>query len=240
MPKALHVSIIVLIVVAIIFTAIMLILRYDEKGEENMPFDITKISIISSISGQDIEDKSNLWNKSVGQDNDIYIYIEKNKNYHKTEVIDKIVLDNFKVNKSPIKGNISFFQPSNNEKEFFENIDKFKIDEMVIMGEQSTNLKELKISNQGGIVAFRVAIQKLGNYVSNENIIDYKDLLKKININEEEIKTNISFDVCMVLSENVKYKATINIDIPAEKIVEKGKNSKEINGKDFVFKRVEN
>ena len=240
MPKALHVSIIVLIIVAIIFTAIMLILRYDEKGEENMPFDITKISIISSINGQDIEDKSNLWNKSVGQDNDIYIYIEKNKNYHKTEAIDKIVLDNFKINKSPIKGNISFFQPSNNEKEFFENIDKYKVEEIVFTGEQATKLKELKISNQGGIVAFRTAIQNLGSFVSNENIIDYKDLLKKININEEEIKTNISFDVCMALSENVKYKTTINIDIPAEKIVEKGKSSKEINGKDFVFKRVEN
>ena len=79
MPKALHISIIVLIIVAIVFTAIMLILRYDEKGEENMPFDISKISVISSINAQDLEDDKNLWNKSVGQDNDIYIYIEKNK-----------------------------------------------------------------------------------------------------------------------------------------------------------------
>ena len=73
MPKALHISIIALIIVAIGFTAVMLILRYDEKGEENMPFDIAKISIISSINGQDVEDDDNLWNKSVGQDNDIYL-----------------------------------------------------------------------------------------------------------------------------------------------------------------------
>ena len=60
MPKALHISIIVLIIVAIVFTAIMLILRYDEKGEENMPFDISKISVISSINAQDMEDDKNL------------------------------------------------------------------------------------------------------------------------------------------------------------------------------------
>ena len=240
MPKALNVSIIVLIIVAIIFTAIMLILRYDEKGEENMPFDIKKISIISSINGQDIEDSKHLWNKSVGQDNDIYIYIEKNKDYNRTEAIKKIVINNFKINKSPTKGKISFFQPSNNEKEFFENIDKFRTDAMVFTGAQSSNLKELKISNQGGIVAFRVAIQNLGSYVSNEKILDYKDLLKKTNIDEEDIKANISFDVTMELSENIKYRTSISIDIPAEKIVENGKSSKEINGKDFVSKRVEN
>ena len=38
MPKALHIAIIFLIIIAIGFTAVMLILRYDEKGEENMPF----------------------------------------------------------------------------------------------------------------------------------------------------------------------------------------------------------
>ena len=240
MPKALHVSIIVLIVVAIIFTAMMLILRYDEKGEENMPFDISKISIISSINGQDIEDNNNLWNKSVGQDNDIYIYIEKNKNYHQTETIDKVVLNNFKVNQSPKKGSVSFFQPSNNEKEFFENIDKYKTEEIIFTGEQLTKLKELKISNQGGLIAFRVANQNLGTYISNDREIDYKDLLKKININQEEIKANISFDVSILLSESVQYRTTINLDIPVEKIVEIGKSSKEIDGKDFVFKRVEN
>ena len=72
MQKALHISIIFLIIIAIGFTAVMLILRYDEKGEENMPFDISKISVISSINGQDVKDTKNLWNKAVGQDNDIY------------------------------------------------------------------------------------------------------------------------------------------------------------------------
>ena len=167
MPKALHISIIALIIVAIGFTAVMLILRYDEKGEENMPFDISKISIISSINGQDVEDDDNLWNKSVGQDNDIYIYIEKNDNYKKTETIEKIVLNNFKISQKPQKGELTIYKPSNNEKELFENINENKAEEIIFTGEQLTKIKELKISNQGGIVAFRLANQNIGKSVSN-------------------------------------------------------------------------
>ncbi len=240
MPKALHISIIVLIIVAIVFTAIMLILRYDEKGEENMPFDISKISVISSINALDVEDDKNLWNKSVGQDNDIYIYIKKNKDYSKTETIEKIILDSFKIDKKPQKGQIVIYKPCNNEKELFENTDEFKSEEITFTGEQLTKIQELKISNQGGIVAFRLANQNLGSYVSNDEEIDYKDLLKKINVAEDEIKTNISFDVTIVLAGNKQFKSTIELDLPVEGVIEDGKSSKEIDGKDFVFKRVDN
>lgn len=240
MPKALHISIIVLIIVAIVFSAIMLILRYDEKGEENMPFDISKISVISSINAQDLEDEKNLWNKSVGQDNDIYIYIEKNKSYSKTETIEKVILDNFKIDKEPQKGELTIYRPSNNEKEIFENIDELKCEEITFTGEQLTKIQELKISNQGGIAAFRLANQNLGSYVSNDKEIDYKDLLKKINVTEDEIKINISFDVTIKLTESNQFKTTINVDLPVEGVIENGKSSKEIEGKDFVFKRVEN
>ena len=239
MPKALHIAIIFLIIIAIGFTAVMLILRYDEKGEENMPFDISKISVISSINGQDVKDKENLWNKAVGQDNDVYIYIEKNNNYIKTEAIEKIILNNFKIDSTPKKGEISFYKPSNNEKELFENTDESKVEEIVFSGEQSTKLQELKISNQGGIVAFRIANKNLGNYVSNEKEIDYNNLLRKINITDEQIKTNISFDTTIVLAEGRSFKTTINLELPVEGVIENGKSSKEINGKDFLFKMVE-
>ena len=220
MPKALHIAIIFLIIIAIGFTAVMLILRYDEKGEENMPFDISKISVISSINGQDVKDKENLWNKAVGQDNDVYIYIEKNNNYIKTEAIEKIILNNFKIDSTPKKGEISFYKPSNNEKELFENTDESKVEEIVFSGEQSTKLQELKISNQGGIVAFRIANKNLGNYVSNEKEIDYNNLLRKINITDEQIKTNISFDTTIVLAEGRSFKTTINLELPVEGVIE--------------------
>lgn len=239
MPKALHLSIIFVILVAIGFTAIMLILRYDEKGEENMPFDISKVSLISSINAQDIADDKNLWNKAVGQDNDVYIYIEKNKGYSKTETIEKIILDNFKIDKEPQKGQVVIYRPCNNEKELFEDTDDFKCEEITFTGEQLTKIQELKISNQGGIIAFRLANQNLGRYVSNDKEIDYKDLLKKINVLEDEIKVSISFDVTIKLTESKQFKTTINIELPVEGVIENGKSSKEIEGKDFIFKRIE-
>ena len=239
MPKALHLSIIFVILVAIGFTAIMLILRYDEKGEENMPFDISKVSLISSINAQDIADDKNLWNKAVGQDNDVYIYIEKNKGYSKTETIEKIILDNFKIDKEPQKGQVVIYRPCNNEKELFENTEEFKCEEITFTGEQLTKIQELKISNQGGIIAFRLANQNLGRYVSNDKEIDYKDLLKKINVLEDEIKVSISFDVTIKLTESKQFKTTINIELPVEGVIENGKSSKEIEGKDFIFKRIE-
>ena len=239
MPKALHLSIIFVILVAIGFTAIMLILRYDEKGEENMPFDISKVSLISSINAQDIADDKNLWNKAVGQDNDVYIYIEKNKGYSKTETIEKIILDNFKIDKEPQKGQVVIYRPCNNEKELFEDTDDFKCEEITFTGEQLTKIQELKISNQGGIIAFRLANQNFGRYVSNDKEIDYKDLLKKINVLEDEIKVSISFDVTIKLTESKQFKTTINIELPVEGVIENGKSSKEIEGKDFIFKRIE-
>jgi len=57
---------------------------------------------------------------------------------------------------------------------------------------------------------------------------------------EEEIKTNISFDVTIKLTESKQFKTNINVDLPVEGVIENGKSSKEMEGKDFVFKRVEN
>ena len=60
--KIIHLCIIFIIIIAIIFTAIMFILKYDEKGETNMPFNLSKINIISTIGGEDVADEANKWN----------------------------------------------------------------------------------------------------------------------------------------------------------------------------------
>ena len=240
MPKALHISIIALIIVAIGFTAVMLILRYDEKGEENMPFDIAKISIISSINGQDVEDDDNLWNKSVGQDNDIYIYIEKNENYSKTETINNVLLNNFQILENPQVGNIVFFKPSTSENANFENKDEFKTDNIVFEGKQSSDIQSLEISNQGGIVAFRCANENLGNYISNDKELDNTKFLKGLNLNYEQMKAKISFDLEITLEEGRKFKTTIELEIPNKDVIEKGTSGRDLTDLDIVFKRIEN
>lgn len=240
MKKAIHVSIIIVIIVAIMFTALMLVLKYDEKGETNMPFEISKISIISSIDGKNIEDEKNLWNKEINQNNDIYIYIEKNSNYKKTETIKNIVINNFKIIKEPKKGAITIYKPSHNEKEMFENKEEFKTEEILYSGELKTDMKSLKVSNQGGILSFRSATENIGNYVSNESEINYDELLKKANITLEDINAKIAFDICIILEDEKQFKSTVEIEIPIADVIEKGKGSIEKTDLDLVFKRIEN
>jgi len=241
MQKALNVAIISVILVAIIFTALMLILKYDEKGETNMPFKVSKISIISTADAQDVEDKNNKWNKIVELDNDIYIYIDKNEQYKKTETIERVVINNFKIIEQPKKGKISIYKPVEDKNAIFKNNDESKVEEVIYIGEQSTEIQKLQISNQGGIIAFRFANLDIGNLISNENQLEYKDLLKIINVTDEEIKSKVSFDMTIELNGGKKFKSeAIELIIPVENIVQNGKSSKEIEDLDLVFKRIEN
>lgn len=238
MQKMVHICIIIVIVVAIAFTALMLILHYDENGETNMPFDISKISIISTTDAQDVEDSKNEWNKEISQDNDIYIYINKNEDYDKKATIEKVTINNFKASKEPTRGSLAIYRPSSNKNAIFENQDEYKSTEIIFTGEQSTDIQNLQISNQGGIIAFRCCNSNIGTYVSNnEEEINHEELLKKLNINNEDLKMTISFDIEILLSNGTGFQSTITIDCPVGDIVTDGKTSTEITDLDIVFKR---
>ena len=88
--KILRVVTMIVIIFIILFVVGMLLLRYQVEGESNMPFRISKISIIESVEGIENKDAKEKWNFNVNENNDIYIYIEKNADYGKTEIIDKI------------------------------------------------------------------------------------------------------------------------------------------------------
>ena len=241
--KVFHVSMIIIILIIIGFTALLMALRYDAHGEVNMPFDISKISIISTIDGKDVENSPSKWDLSVSQNNDIYIYVEKNENYSKTETIEEVLIDNFKIINAPKKGEISFYKPSsNNTISIFENNEEHKVSELKVKGTKESNIQNLKISNQGGIVTFRCANNNLGEYISNEeDKIEYTTLLKKININNEDIKAKFSFDITIKLNSKVSFKATnVEMGIPFEDVATIGKTSTDItNLKSIAFKRVD-
>ena len=115
-------------------------------------------------------------------------------------------------------------------------------EEIVYTGEMESNIKQQKISNQGGIIAFRYAINNLSKYISNENEeVDYGKLLQLTNIKEENIKTTISFDFIITLTTNRKYQTNIQIDIPAKEVIEKGVAGIELTEfNNLIFKRIEN
>lgn len=240
--KIFHSVIITVIIIAILCVGGMFILRYQVEGESNMPFKISKISIIESVEGTESQETEEKWNLNVDENNDIYIYIEKNSAYGKTEIIQSVDIKNINISKSKEKGIVALYKPVQDEKRMFVNKEENEITEITYEGDLESNIKEQKISNQGGIIAFRYAINNLSNYISNENEeVDYGKLLQLTNIKEENIKTTISFDFMITLTTNRKYQTNIQIDIPAKEVIEKGVAGIELTEfNNLIFKRIEN
>lgn len=240
--KIFHIIMIIIIISVILCIAGMLILKYQVEGESNMPFKITKIAIIESVEGIEKEDTTEKWNIAVNQNNDIYIYVEKNLQYRKTEIIDTIEINNISTNKANTEGTTKIYKPIGDEKRLFINVEENEITEITFKGELESNIKEQKISNQGGIVAFRYAINNIAQYISEENEeIDHSQLLKLSNVNPEDLKTELLFDIIITLQSGKKFKTTVNLNIPSEEIIEEGTKGIEITDlQDIIFKRIEN
>lgn len=240
--KIFHVIMIVVMVFVILCVAGILILRYQVEGESNMPFKITKISIVESVEGIENQGNGEKWNLTVNQNNDIYVYIEKNSSYGKTEIIEEVQINNIIMNKQNQIGELKLYKPVIDEKRMFVNTAENEISNITYKGELESNIKEQKISNQGGIVAFRYAINNLAQYISeSDEQIDHSQLLKLTNIKQEDIQTNLSFDIIIKLTSGKKYQATVNLDVPIDEIIEKGTVGKEITElENIVFKRIEN
>lgn len=240
--KIFHVIMIIVIIFAILFVGGIMALRYQVEGEANMPFKITKISIVESVEGMANEGASEKWNLNVNQNNDIYIYIEKNSGYGKTEIIEEVEINNITINKQNEKGELKLYKPVVDEKRMFINAQENEISDITYTGELESNIKEQKISNQGGIVAFRYGINNISQYISDtDEQIDHSQLLKLTNIMQEDLQTKLSFNIIIKLTSGKKYQATINLDVPTDEIIEKGTFGTEITEPDgIIFKRIEN
>ena len=240
--KIFHVIMIIVLISVILSIGGILILRYQVEGESNMPFKIKKISIIESVEGTENIGTPEKWNLNVNQNNDIYIYLEKNSNYGKTEIIQNVQIRNININKQNEIGDKKIYKPVIDEKRMFINSVENEITEITYTGELESNIKEQKISNQGGIIAFRYAINNLAQYISDtDEQIDHSQLLKLTNITKENLQTNLSFDLILTLISGKKYQATITLDVPSGEVIEQGTFSKEIKEFDnIIFKRIEN
>lgn len=238
--KQFHMCMVSVIVVSILFIAGVISLKYNVEGETNLPFNLSKISIISSVEGIDTEDDINKWNLDVNQNNDVYLYIEKNNDYKNTEIIESIKLDNFNIKQKPNIGELRLLKPDSNlDSVIFKNINDNEVKDIEFLGSMQSSIKEMKISNQGGLVIFRYAINNIGNYISNEDEeINHSDLLKKLNVNNDDLKFNISFDININLNSKKTYTANINLDFPVNDIVNEGTQSREITDfEKIIFKR---
>lgn len=239
--KYFHLVNIICIVAIILFVFGIIILKYSVEGETNMPFKLTKISIISSSEGIDKEATDTRWAFNVYQSNDVFLYIDKNDRYGETAAIKSVNVSNFQIEANN-KENIKIYKPdANEEKLIFKNKDENVVESLEYTGDMKSDLKQLKISNQGGLVAFRCSNNNLAEYKSNDEEINHKELLKKAEVNQEDLEIKITFDLNIKLEDGKEYKSIINLDFPIDNVIENGTTSIEITDLDnFIFKRVNN
>ena len=242
--RIIHIYIISAILIIALSTVFFIMYKYNIEGERNLPFNITKLIVISSAETENFEKQESIYQADVIQKNDIYIAIEKNQNYKKTDAIKEITFNNFKILEQSKIGKLNFYRTTTEGTKTFEYTEKYLINnEIKYIGGKETNLQEeqMTIANQGGLLKISATIEDLGKltYTENENITSDGRLLNKLNLKSEDIKTKISFDVIMKLSSGNTFKTTITLDLPTGDIVNEGVSTTENNNLEkLVFKRV--
>ena len=241
--KIIKIFIMIFITILIATIVALLILKYNVEGENNMPFELSKIMVISTAEGIDKNNEEytqNKWDLNIVQNNDIYIEISKNKNYKETEIIDEIIIDNFKIIEEPKVGKLKIYKPSEKDAVTYKNIEENEIKDILIYtGAEKSSVKKLELANQGGLVLFRYAIEDLGVYtLETEEIKHDGTIISKTDVNYNDLKCKVSFDLSIKLKSEITYMGNIVLDLPAGNILEEGTSHYEkTNLNDIVFKR---
>lgn len=238
--KIVHICVILGIIVLILIIAGIIMLRYQVEGETNLPFELSKMIVVSTAESNELEAVADTkWNFSVNQYNDIYLEIQKNDEYTKNTNIKNITFENFVIEKNSGAENIKLYR-ANSEGKVVEDEAHLVGSSLTYKGEKETNLDELKISNQGSIILLRSVNQNVCEVRSNdEEIVHDGTLLAKGNANSEDLNYKLSFDVVIETSRDIKYKGTISIELPTGDVQTQGKTQLEkTDFSNVIFKRM--
>lgn len=229
-----------IIVLAFIFV-ICIMLKYNVEGEQNMPFNISEIILVSSAEGKTKKEnhENYKWNLDIVQYNDIYLRLEKNEEYTKNAYIESVTLENFEFT-DPKVGNTRIYMPNSTNESMFSYDDMYLLNRSITYnGGEADNPKTLEINSQGGDIIFRVANTALGEYVSNEDaeIAHNGTLISKTNAKMEDLKIDISFDI-VIKTNIVTYRGNVKLNLPCGDIITEGTTqSVEKDFGDIIFKR---
>lgn len=231
------------VLVIIVIIVISLIVKYQVEGEKNLPFKLSKIIMISTAEGVESEGEvSKEWNLNIYQNNDVYLYIDKDEEHNDGEILTKVLIDNIQIISQPKKGTVRPFMPNSSEGRLYDYSDEYLVsDKLEYNGAAKSNPKTLEIGSQGGTAYIRFSNTKIGNYTSDKDkeIVHNGTLLNKINVKEEEVEFKVSFDLTIQTDRN-KYKTSINnLEMPSGNLIEDGTTQFEkTDMSDLVFKRV--
>ena len=231
------------ILLTIILTVLLIIVQYQVEGEKNMPYKLSKITIISTAEGEQntVEGEEDIkWNLNIFQNNDVYIFIDK-ASEDATDLLESVTIQNINITEAPKKGTVKAYMPNSEDGRVFTYDENYVIkSHLTYNGGTSSDTKTLTIGNQGGSCAIRFSNTNIGTYKSNEDteIKHDGELIQKIGVTEEEITFNVSFDIIITVND-IKYKANVTLNLPCKNLIEEKTSSIEITDtSSIVFKRI--
>lgn len=236
MKKKILLIITILLIVIDIFLASLLANKYIHKynfenqilpiakKNENVIFKINKIVLFSSCDAQNKNSSaSNFTIENLYQYTDMAIFIQNDSNEKNLEnTFKKVSINNIKFNTLPSLGNPSLYFKGLNQfaKSSYssENIIQDSLD-FNITSENEANLDTPTLYNN---LANPITLCYVNsNIKSDYTITDTSSpitydgsLLKKCNINLDNLKCNLSFDIYITNNKDEEFKCTVFIDIP--------------------------
>jgi len=231
----------VLIISVIAYIATTM-LKYEVEGETNMPFTLSKMIVISTAEGFEKEQTEHKWNMDIMQNNDVYLEITKNKEYKQKEAIESITIENFYYESEPKLGEPKIYRPSRQENKTYDyELDSEVTEKLEYIGSEKTDIKNLNIANQGGMILLRFTNANVSQFISDDAVEIKQDgtLLKQAGVLYEDLKYKVNFDLIITLVSGTKYKANILLDMPIKDLLEEGISSiEDTKLENIVFKRM--
>lgn len=240
--RAIKASLSIALLAVILVIVVIIIMKYNVEGEKNMPFKLSKITIISTAEGiEDSQNDNNIkWKLNILQNNDLYFTISKNENYDKEDIIESVKIENIKIVTEPKLGEIKAYMANSSDGRIYQYKDEYVItDKLEYIGSNTNNAKTLEIGNQGGNILMSFVNNGIGTYESNDDDIIKHDgsLINKLGKTKEDLNFSVSFDLVIEVT-NKSYRTNINLDLPCGDIIQEGTSTYEITDTDkFIFKR---
>ena len=91
---------ILLFIIVIAFGSVLAImLKYENEGEKNLPFNLTEMLVISSVDETEKTENPENYKRNLNlhQYNDFYLKFEKNNDYEETAYIENIIIENINI-----------------------------------------------------------------------------------------------------------------------------------------------
>lgn len=234
-------SLFIAFILVAVTVVISVVIKYNVEGEKELPYKIEKIQITSHIDANDNENKSdNIWDVNLKEDNNVFIFITK-RNENVEETIKEVKLSNFKITEKSKVGDVKIYRPTGDlgNNLYTQSEQDYLNSEITYLGDKVDTLKNLEIRNEGGMIGFRASLEDLGNFTSNDGVVYDGGLLSKIGLTNDDVKFGMTFDLTIVLDNNVKFTGTIKLNFPSGDIIKETEPLLELTDfKDVVFKRI--